>query len=83
MVPRLFLTWWYWTSFFKMTLQMEYVKNLINVTSGLNVAELVCLLILSFIDSDNRIQSHVHKISFGGFLLFSIGFFFFQLYLYR
>ena len=83
MLPRFFLAWWYWTSLPKVTLRMDYVRTLTNVAAGLNVAELTSLLVLSFIDSDNRIQSHVHKIAFGGFLLFSIGFFSLQLYLFR
>ena len=61
MPPRLFLVWWYWTSLAKVTLRMEYVRTLINVLAGLNVAELTSLLVLSFIDSDNRIPvSYTH-----------------------
>jgi len=82
MLPRLFLAWWYWTSLTKITMRMEYVRTMIHVAAGLNVAELTSLLVLSFIDSDNRLQSHVHKLAFGGFLLFSIGFFSLQLYLF-
>ena len=83
MLPRLFLAWWYWTFLNRVTLRMEYVRTLIHVAAGLNVAELTSLLVLSFIDSDNRLQSHVHKIAFGGFLLFSIVFFSLQIYLFR
>ena len=82
-IPRIVFALLYKHTLGKISHNLQYVKHMITVAMAFNLLEIMCLMSLTFIDGDTRILAILHKMSFGGFIIFSMTYFWLQVYLYR
>jgi len=83
MLPRFLLLMEYRYLLQDITHRLHYIQNMINVACLAHIFELSCLVLVTFVDGENRFHSLLHRFSFGGFIVFSIIYFGLHVYLFR